>query len=53
MNTIAQYKGRGNSLNNESTQQYIIQQFYNVQLYLESPSFILSQFYNPRQNSVT
>jgi hypothetical protein len=27
MNTIAQYKGRGNSLNNESSQQYIIQQF--------------------------
>lgn len=27
MNTIAQYKGRGNSLNNESAQQYIIQQF--------------------------
>lgn len=46
-NTIVQYKGRGNSLDNESAQfQYIIQilQFYKYTW--ETLSFILSQIYN-------
>ncbi len=48
-NTIAQYKGRGNSLNNESARiiYYTTLQVYNaLQVDLETPSFILSQFNN-------
>jgi len=48
-NTIAQYKERANSLNNESPRiiYYIIFQFYKAYKYTwETPSFILSQNYN-------
>lgn len=43
-NTIAQYKWRGNSINNESARYQYIIQLYNVykalQVHLETPSFI-------------
>jgi len=49
-NTIAQYKGRGNSLNNEYARIMYYTVFYNsykaLQVYLETPSFILSRIYN-------
>ena len=51
-NTIAQYKGRGNSLNNEFariTYYLIFYKLQALQVYLETPSFILSQIYNLRQ----